>query len=849
MLVCLVVVSCCLSSLGFGQPKTFLTHTAATSSISSPSLSGYFVSNQGIYPSEILFYTNTRNASIFFTSQGLLFQSVDLRTAKNGDSVPASAFVGYRMNFVQARAKQVVGLERQIYQVNYLRGKNPANWRTHVPTFTKISYRELYSGIDLTYTLEGGALKYEYVLQPHAVIDNIELRYDNIQALTLDRNGDLLLHINGEVVRNTMPVAYQVIAGQRVPVSVKFKLTGPVSYGFGVENYNPAYPLIIDPLSYSTYLGNTQYDLAYAIAIDSSGNTYITGKTTSLSFPTYSSNASGPYKTVNTNGEVFVTKLKADGTSLLYSTFLGGNQEEEGYGIAVDGSGYAYVTGYTKSTDFPKVSASGTPYTSDYTGNSDVFITVINADGSGVLYSTSFGGSLDDVGNSIQLDKSGYIYIGGKTASTNFPIKNAFDTTFVGASEGFICKLAPLGGGKNDLVYSSFWGGSGIDAVTAIAVNSYGYAHLAGYTLSSNFPTTTGAYDTSFNYGYDAVVGKVAASPTGSTDDLLYSTYIGGMSTDEAQAIAVDGSGSIYISGYTAYAEVNFPTTPGAYSTTHHGGDDAFLAKIYPTGKDSADLLYSTFLGGVGTDEGLGLALDSSSNVYLVGTTNSYDFIPRLGATSWVRADTNSDVFLMKLNTSNASVLYSTVLAGTNSDYGSAITFFESAGKAYITGYTTSLDYPTTSGAYDTIYSLNTDVYITAVAIPTITAVSPNEGPSSGGTAITITGTNFYSPAVITIGGNSATSVTVKDATQITCVTPAGSAGAQAILIALGGDRAVPLENVCLPSGFNYTSSGGSSGGKGGGGGCGATGLELVVLLLLCSLMRKGKFPGFLFKS
>jgi hypothetical protein len=324
-------------------------------------------------------------------------------------------------------------------------------------------------------------------------------------------------------------------------------------------------------LVYSTYLGGSGPfgDEGRGIAVDVAGNAYVTGFTTSTDFPT----TTGAFDmTFNGNADAFVTKVNSTGSALVYSTYLGGTSDELGNGIAVDLARNAYVTGVTTSTNFP--TTLGT-FDATFSGSRDAFVTKLNTTGSApLLYSTYLGGTFFDQGLGIAVDAAGNAYVTGETSSSDFPTTlGAFDTTHNVSVDAFVTKLNATGSAP--LLYSTYLGGSSGDGGNGIAVDAAGNAYVTGSTQSTDFPTTPGAFDTTFNGGPDAFVTKLNA--TGSAP-LLYSTYLGGIPVDVGSGIAVDAAGDAYVTGFTQ--STNFPTTPGAFDTTFNGTNDAFVTKI-----------------------------------------------------------------------------------------------------------------------------------------------------------------------------------------------------------------------------------------------------------------------------
>jgi len=360
-------------------------------------------------------------------------------------------------------------------------------------------------------------------------------------------------------------------------------------------------------LIYSTFIGGNSGDAGYAIAIDASGNAYLTGQTQSADFPTTAGAFGVTFRGVT---DAFVTKLNASGTALIYSGVTGGIALDGAGGITVDASGNAYVAGATESADFP-VTAGAFDVT--HNGSGDVFAMKLNPTGATVIYSTFIGGQAYETttGKGIAIDSSGNAYLTGQTASTNYPTQAAYDATANGMNDVFVTKLNASGSG---LVYSTFIGGNSYEEGTAIAIDSSGNAYLTGRTASTNYPTTSGAFDTTLDAVPDVFVTKLNASGSA----LIYSTFIGGTNADSAAGLAVDASGNVYLTGSTSSA--TYPTTPGAFDTSHNGYTDVFVTKLNPRGNA---LVYSTFIGGGSGELVHGIAIDSSGNIYITGETST----------------------------------------------------------------------------------------------------------------------------------------------------------------------------------------------------------------------------------
>ncbi|MFX1254816.1 MAG: SBBP repeat-containing protein, partial [Promethearchaeota archaeon] len=505
------------------------------------------------------------------------------------------------------------------------------------------------------------------------------------------------------------PILYQSLTRDET-ISGSFHLFESNMYGFSVPTYDPTRLLIIDPLilplanpTYSTYIGGRYHDYGQEITVDAAENTYITGYTESTDFPTVNA-----YDGTFSGGayDVFVCKLAANGSTLLYSTYIGGSNEDFGQGITIDTAGNAYVTGHTQSTNFPTVNAYDA-IGDGSNGFTDVFVCKLAANGSTLLYSTYIGGSNDDQGRGIAVDDLDNAYITGYTWSTDFPTVNAYNDTFSGgANDMFVCKLAANG---STLLYSTYIGGSNDDQAHGIVVNDLGNAYVTGRTLSTDFPTVN-AYDATSDgstYTQDVFVLKLAAN--GST--LLYSTYISGSDSDNSVRIAIDEAENTYITGYTW--STDFPTTPNAYDPTGDGSttfENIFICKLAANG---STMLYSTYISGEYIDRAYAIAIDTAGNAYVTGYTGSNDFPTTANAYNSTLGNA-WDVFILKLSSDGTKLLYSTYVGGNGYDYGYGIAV-DDLDNAYITGYTNSPNFPT-KNAYNSSSNGSLDVFVLKLA-------------------------------------------------------------------------------------------------------------------------------------
>jgi len=453
------------------------------------------------------------------------------------------------------------------------------------------------------------------------------------------------------------------------------------------------------PTYYGTFFGGTGPDYGRSIAVDSDGNIYVTGYTSSSNFPI----SEGAYDTeLNGSWDAYVAKLRGDLGQVYWSTYLGGSGYDFGQGIEVDSNGNVYVTGYTSSSDFP---TAGRPYDDELNGTYDAFVTKFNASGA-LVYSTYLGGNSYDYGYDIA-QYNGSAYVTGLTMSSDFPTtENAYDSSLSGGSDAFMTMLNPAGMGDSDLVFSTYLGGSNLDCGQAIALRMAD-AYVTGYTCSSDFPTSENASDDTLNGEYDAFVTKFGDPMTSS---IFYSTYLGGSGDEFGYGITVEMSQyCAFVTGKTT--STDFPTIPGAFSRTLSGSSDAFVTKLNATG---SSLVYSTYLGGSGTtgeEAGYSITVNTSANTALVtGVTDSRNF-PTTGYALDRVLNGTLDAFVSQLNFGGTGLLYSSYLGGNSSDYGNDIAM-RATGDVYVIGDTSSIDFPTHEGAIDNSYNYNWDAFV-----------------------------------------------------------------------------------------------------------------------------------------
>lgn len=656
----------------------------------------------------------------------LNLRSSRIEGSKSGNRSQAQKSLSTTLQFHLLGANQnpkIVGEDLQPGRVNYFFGKDASQWHTNLPTYGKIRYKSVYPGIDLLYYGNHQQLEYDFAVAPGADPRQIQFEIKGASETALDDDGNLVLSTNGAKLHFQTPVIYQESNGRRLPVNGGYTMKDASHIGFQVANFDASKPLVIDPvLVYSTYLGGSGSDQPTGIAVDNSGNVYIAGYTDSIDFPLAAlgslpsatdhvfvakldstgsnliyadyiggnsddyavalvldstnqvyvtgSTQSGNFPVVNAYQSQqpgpytgFLTRVSADGSALLYSTYLGGNNSDQPAGLAIDGLGEVFVAGYTQSPNFPVMNAyqpSALPNQGGIYGTYG-FLTKFSSGGSSVVYSTYFAGNsnLEEGGccwvspfseiSAITADSNGNAYVAGTTNTYNFPVTSGTfltsnSTQQQNANVGFVSKFNNAGG----LDYSTyFYGSSGYPmSVAAIAVDGTNSAYITGSAYSDNtFPITSTSICDLGTYGpacSSAFVTKF--DPAGAT--LTYSTFLGPNNNAIPEAIALDANNDAYVlaSGSTAsFTEANA-------IEAYDGQDDLLLVEIDPT---ASTQLFATYLGGSGDDEPAGIALDSEGNMYVAGSTDSSD-LPTTQAAFQTVPGGDTDAFIAKISPASA---------------------------------------------------------------------------------------------------------------------------------------------------------------------------------------------------
>ncbi len=595
-----------------------------------------FIPNAGQAHSKVSHYGDGSGCRIFFTPEEVVFAFTET-SPHSEEEDQANGFALY-MKFIGANPIPPEGQVENSGKVSYFIGNDPDKWHTGLPTYEEIIYRNLWPNVDLVFKAERAEVKYKFVVHPGADLSAIRLAYSGADRLQLDENGNILIQTPFGVLTDRKPTSYQIINEDKVLIETNFLLgqneTGDNQCSFALgDNYDPGYTLVIDP---------------------------------GLSFS-------------------HTVEKGFDG----------------GLGIAVDNSSYVYVTGFTQSFDFPVTPGA---FQAGLRGFDDAFVSVIDPNVSGaaaLICSTYLGGCGFDRGIGIAVDNSGNAYITGITKSNDFPVTpGAFQTMLKGHGNAFVSVISTTASGAAALVYSTYFGGSRYDGGYGIAIDTIGNAYITGITKSNDFPVTPGAFQTMLKGHGNAFVSVISTTASGAAG-LAYSTYLGGSRYEKGQGIALDNIGNSYVTGYACSRD--FPVTTSAYQpvlNSKDGGSNAFVVRLNTSVSGTDGLIYSTYLGGRRYDRGYGIAVDAAYNAYVTGSTRSSDFPITSGAYQRLLKSIycGANCFVSKINTNatgSISLAYSTYLGGSKYDEGHGITV-DTAGNAYVTGYTYSKDFPVT---------------------------------------------------------------------------------------------------------------------------------------------------------
>jgi hypothetical protein len=649
-----------------------------------------FIPNQGQLPQEVLYYGAVPGGAVYLTRTAIVLDTWESKRVTQ-DELDSSVRRTGRAVWIQFSGSNPssapAGEGPLKSRVNLFIGKTSSQWRTAIPLFSRTTYPDLWPGVSLTLAPNASGL---------ACTLNLGANPDLAQ-FTIDRGDG--------------------IAPSRISLAELSELLA--TGGSGPEEVNHSNALL-----WSTYLGGSAEELGWSTAIDSFGNIIVVGLNTSTFFPT----VPGSYDTVYSGlGDVFVSKLSADGSTLLWSTFLGGSSDflDYGYAVKLDADNNPIVTGYTRSYDFPvTIGAWDTVYEDGEFGRTaaDVFVTKLHADGRALIWSTYLGDVGHDIGYDVDFDASGAVVVAGRTISENFPTTfGAYDMSANGEEDGFITALSADG---ETLIWSTLLGGSLYDGVQAIRLDSSASSVVVGYTSSPDFPEGLTA-----NGLYDIFVAKVSSNG----NVLEWSRLVGGSNYDYGTDLVLDSRGNPIICGSTGSSD--FPVTPGAYDESYNDDDDVIVAKYQGT---NGDPLWATFIGGTTPvyEIAHGITLGVGDRPIVAGTTPSPDF-PTTPDGYDRTHNGGGDVFVLRLNPEGSELEWSSFFGGPGEDYAYELTKGPT-GSVVVTGQCDN-GYPVTDGAYDAEYNGDiADVFVSRIALNTTEQNPGNGGAGAGGSALRI---------------------------------------------------------------------------------------------------------------
>ncbi len=594
---------------------------------------------------------------------------------------------------------------------HFFRGTDPKEWRRDVAAFDQVLYQDLYPGIDLRVRELEGHLEYDLLLSPEADLSDVIFHCKGGQGLSILKDGSLVVSTALGDMQQKKPRTWQVQEnGRKLPIECNYVRLDANRYGFEVEGVKPGLPIVIDPgIEWSTYVGGTGDEHVYDVVVSASGTVTITGETSSSDFPL----TPGVHDNMlGGSSDVFVTRLGVDASEVLFSTFLGGSLREAPKVLLLDNNEDLIIAGETNSPDFPLTA--GAPDTSR--DELEGFLVHLSGDGATLLYSTYFGGTNHDRIEAAVLSDTNEVTFTGETFSTDLPTTSgAYDESSNGGLDAFVGRIQMGGQGINDLVYSSYLGGAKFDFGRGLATDSSGRTLVVGRTFSPLFPTTAGAFDTTYGGKGDGFLARVSAD--GST--LEYATFIGSTGFDSAECVASSLLDEVVVGGDTWSSD--FETTAGVVQSNLSGSSDSFLARFDLQGSGAADRVWSSLFGGERTESLFEICLDELGDINAVGFTRSrvYPTTPDASETEPVEVGSRNDGFFVRLKADGTETLHSTYVRGDGDVLASAIAL-EGLGSAVLVGETsTSVSFTTTTGVFQkNPAGGDYEVYVRRLTIP-----------------------------------------------------------------------------------------------------------------------------------
>jgi len=721
-------------------------------------LSVPFIPNAGQLDDQVKFEAPILSGSFYLTSESLVYSFIkkDIsraaidggrrnRTKVSGrNSFEPAKLIAFKEVLLDGQGQTVKfsprGEKPSATTVSCFRGNSSSTWKSGLTTYSIVSLGEIYPGVELQLRAAASNIEKVFFLRPGISPDVIRLKVEGVQSLSASPEGKLTVVTAEGPINMSKPLAFQETGGIKTEVDVEYAVRSGTEYGFKIAAYDPSIPLVIDPaidtLLASTFLGGNGSEDSIHIALDPSGYVYVSGQTNSTDFP----DVMGVFG-VDSYGSIFISKFDRDLSLLLSSVFLGGSHWDLPQAFALDGSGSVFIAGLTYSHDFPVTAGA---FDSTFHGSAywDAFLSKFDSELTTLQASTYLGGSLGDEINSIAFDSSDNIYAGGATESTEFPVSpSAFQTVKKANYDGFVCAFDP---NLSVLRASTFIGGLDVDDVSSLALDSSGNVYSTGRTFSSDFPVSSGAYDTVIS-DQDVFVAKFDPELT----NLEACTYLGGSSAELESKIVIDNSGEVLVAGSTSSAD--FPVTPGAYDQSLSSyGEDIFISRF---SGDLSNLKASTFLGGSWGESCLDMILDGAGNVYIVGETHSADFPVTYGSYDLTfngrQGQSDTDAFVSRLNGSLSYLAASTYLGGIEGPWELASSIaIDPSGNLYVAGYTWCADFPVTSNAYDKTFNGGVDAFISKFSVQEVIDLDVTIDTSPSGFSVIVDGEPYVGPAV-----------------------------------------------------------------------------------------------------
>ncbi len=674
-----------------------------------------WVKNEGQWDEETLFSAPGYFGTTWIDKDG---QLVHLAVKGKESWVISERWVG-------GKVQAITPEEELPTKVSYFVGNDPSKHKTNLPTYRYVSLGEVWSGVEVQLKATQKTVEKLFYVQPGADPSKIVVEVDGAKGLKLSKDGEIIIQTGLGDLKLSKPVAWQEKDGKKLPVEVSYKLIGKNRYSFEVAKADPSLPIVIDPILQSTYLGGSDIDGAYALAIHpTTGNVYVAGSTISYDFPKTTGGAKasrGDYQ-----WDTFVARLNSDLTQILQSTYLGGSLKDEVLALAIHPkTGDVYVAGETWSTDFPKTTGGAQASSGGY---QDAFVARLNSSLTQILQSTYLGTSQSDGAHALAIHPTtGEVYVAGGTLSDKFPgTSGGAQASSGGWPDAFVARL---NSSLTQILQATYLGGYNNDYANALAIHpTTGEVYVAGRTKSKNFPKTTGGAQASYVDWSDAFVARLNSSLT----QILQATYLGGSGNDYAYALAIHPTtGDVYVAGETQ--STNFPNTSGGAQANYSGDwNDAFVARL---NSSLTQILQATYLGGSGRDYAYALAIHpTTGDVYVAGNTVSKDF-PGTSGGAQASYGGFSDAFVARLNSSLTQILQATYLGGRNgSDDAYALAIHPKTGEVYVAGWTNSNNFPNTSGGAQASIRGSSDAFVARLTADLAAGSgSGSSGSGSGG--------------------------------------------------------------------------------------------------------------------